>query len=85
MSQYLIRPKKVEQLRVRVKDMSSSRAGDNIIKVLCMYIYPCNFVTYVVCFPKLSHIVCFICVVTGLPFYKTVVYDAFAYVFRVIS
>ncbi|KAI4893265.1 hypothetical protein NFI96_019664 [Prochilodus magdalenae] len=34
-SQYLIWPKKVEQLRVRVKDMCSSRAADNIIKFYC--------------------------------------------------
>ncbi|KAL6488510.1 hypothetical protein MHYP_G00022510 [Metynnis hypsauchen] len=35
MSQYLILPKKLEQLRVRVKDMCSSRAADNIIKYYC--------------------------------------------------
>lgn len=33
MSQYLIQPKRLEQLRARVKDMCSSRAADNIIKV----------------------------------------------------
>ncbi|XP_066539009.1 GON-4-like protein isoform X2 [Hoplias malabaricus] len=32
MSQYLIWPKTMEQLRVRVKDMCSSRAADNVIK-----------------------------------------------------
>ncbi|XP_051577926.1 GON-4-like protein isoform X2 [Myxocyprinus asiaticus] len=35
MSQYLIRPKRQEQLRVRVKDMASSRAPHNIIKFYC--------------------------------------------------
>ncbi|XP_058248102.1 GON-4-like protein isoform X4 [Hemibagrus wyckioides] len=35
MSQYLLQPKRVEQLRVRVKDMCSSRAADNIIKFYC--------------------------------------------------
>ncbi|XP_034161304.2 GON-4-like protein isoform X2 [Pangasianodon hypophthalmus] len=37
MSQYLIQPKRVEQLRARVKDMCSSRATDNIIKFYCQH------------------------------------------------
>ncbi|XP_072535573.1 GON-4-like protein isoform X2 [Salminus brasiliensis] len=37
MSQYLIRPKKLDQLRVRVKDMCSSRSADNIIKFYCQH------------------------------------------------
>ncbi|XP_016380110.1 GON-4-like protein [Sinocyclocheilus rhinocerous] len=35
MSRYLIRPKRQEQLRVRVKDMVSPRAPHNIIKFYC--------------------------------------------------
>ncbi|XP_053350062.1 GON-4-like protein isoform X3 [Clarias gariepinus] len=37
MSQYLIQPKRLEQLRARVKDMCSSRATDNIIKFYCQH------------------------------------------------
>ncbi|XP_017327405.1 GON-4-like protein isoform X5 [Ictalurus punctatus] len=37
MSQYLIQSKRVEQLRTRVRDMSSSRATDNIIKFYCQH------------------------------------------------
>ncbi|XP_060777852.1 GON-4-like protein isoform X2 [Neoarius graeffei] len=37
MSQYLLQPKRLEQLRARVKDMCSSRAPDNIIKFYCKH------------------------------------------------
>ncbi|XP_026855800.2 GON-4-like protein [Electrophorus electricus] len=37
MSQHLLQPKKREQLRVRVKDMCSSRAADNVIKFYCQH------------------------------------------------
>ncbi|XP_060726280.1 GON-4-like protein isoform X4 [Tachysurus vachellii] len=37
MSQYLLQPKRVEQLRVRVKDMCTSRTTDNIIKFYCQH------------------------------------------------
>ncbi|KAK3551157.1 hypothetical protein QTP70_013892 [Hemibagrus guttatus] len=37
MSQYLLQPKRVEQLRVRVKDMCLSRTADNIIKFYCQH------------------------------------------------
>ncbi|XP_076846738.1 GON-4-like protein isoform X3 [Brachyhypopomus gauderio] len=37
MSQHLLQPKKREQLRVRVKDMCSNRAAENIIKFYCQH------------------------------------------------
>lgn len=43
MSQYLIQSKRVEQLRTRVRDMSSSRATDNIIKVPHLELFPYTY------------------------------------------
>ncbi|KAI5618229.1 GON-4-like protein, partial [Silurus asotus] len=36
-SQYLIQPKRVEQLRARVKEQCSNRAADNVIKFYCQH------------------------------------------------